>query len=54
MQILRHLNLTLREIATAERDFKRIDTEKLAWRARAMLQLAATSPARGFQVNPGS
>ena len=53
-QILCNLNLSLPEIATAERDFKRIDTEKLARRARAMLQLAATSPARGFQVNPGS
>jgi len=53
-QILRNLNLSLPEIATAERDFAKIDTEKLARRARAMLRFAATSPARGFEVNPGS
>jgi hypothetical protein len=53
-QILRNLNLSLTEIAAAERDFKEIDTEKLARRARAMLRFAATSPARGFQANPGS
>jgi hypothetical protein len=53
-QILRNLNLSRREIATAERDFKKIDTGKLARRARAMLRFAATSPVRGFEVNPGS
>jgi hypothetical protein len=53
-QILRTLNLSLSEIAAAQRDFKRIDTEKLARRARAMFRFAATSPARGFQANPGS
>jgi hypothetical protein len=53
-QILRNLNLSLPEIAPAERDFRKIDPEKLAWRARGMLRLAATSPARGFQANPGS
>ena len=53
-QILRNLNLSLSEIAAAERDFKKIDTEKLARRARAMFRFAATSPARGFQANPGS
>jgi hypothetical protein len=47
-QILRNLNLSLPEIAAAERDFKKIDTEKLARRARAMFRFAATSPARGF------
>ena len=36
-QILRSLNLSLSEIAAAERDFKKIDTEKVARRARAML-----------------
>jgi hypothetical protein len=36
-QILRGLNLTLPEIAAEERDFKKIDTEKLTRRARAML-----------------
>jgi hypothetical protein len=53
-QILRNLNLSLPEIATAERDFKKIDTGKLARRARGMLRFAASSPARGFQANPGS
>ena len=47
-QILRNLNLLLPELATAERDFRKIDTEKLARRARAMFRFAATSPARGF------
>ena len=49
-QILRNLNLSLPKIAAAERDFKKIDTEKLARRARAMLRFAATSPARGFEA----
>lgn len=53
-QILRTLNLSLSEIAAAERDFKKIDTEKLARRGRAMFRFAATSPARGFQANRGS
>ena len=47
-QIFRNLNLSLTEIATAERDFKKIDTEKLARRVRAMFRFAATSPVRGF------
>jgi len=38
-QILRGLNLTLPEIAAAERDFKKIDTEKLTRRARTMLSI---------------
>ena len=49
-QIFRSLDLSLPEIATAERDFKKIDTEKLARRTRAMLRFAATSPARGFEA----
>lgn len=53
-QILRNLNLSLAEIAAAERDFKKIDTEKLARRARAMFRFAATSPVRGFEANSGS
>src|SRR4029453_14732913 len=53
-RILRNLNLSLPEIAAAEHDFKKIDTEKRARGARAMLRFAATSPARGFQANPGS
>ena len=47
-QILSNLNLSLAEIAAAERDFKKIDTEKLARRVRAMFRFAATSPVRGF------
>jgi len=53
-QILHNLNLSLPEIAAAERDFRKIDLEKLVRRARAMVRFAATSPARGFQANPGS
>ena len=53
-RILRDLNLSLPEIAAAEHDFKKIDTEKLARRARAMFRVGATSPMRGFQANPGS
>ena len=45
---------TLDEMAAAERDFRKIDSQKLARRGRAMFQVAATSPARGFQANPGS
>jgi hypothetical protein len=53
-QILRSLNLSLPAIATAEHNFKKIDTEKLAWRARRNLRFAATSPARGFEATlPG-
>ena len=47
-QILRNLNLSLAEMAVADRDFKKIDTEKLARRARAMFRFAAASPVRGF------
>jgi hypothetical protein len=50
-RILRKLNLSLREIAAAERDLKKIDAEKLAWRTREMFRVAATSPVRGFQAN---
>jgi hypothetical protein len=53
-QILRNLNLSLPEIAAAARDFRKIDPEKLARRARAMLRFAATSPVRGFEANSGS
>ena len=53
-QILRKLNLSLPEIAAAARDFRKIDPEKLARRARAMLRFAATSPVRGFEANSGS
>jgi hypothetical protein len=53
-QILRTLNLSLSEIAAGERDFRKIDPEKLARRARGMLRFAKTSPARGFEANSGS
>jgi len=53
-QILRDLNLSLPEIGTAERDLKKIDTQKLARRAREMFRVAATSPLRGFQATAGS
>ena len=53
-RILRRLNLSLPELAAAERDFKTIDAEKLARRARGMFRFAATSPARGFEANSGS
>ena len=43
-QILRELNLSRSGIAAAERDFKKIDTEKLARRARATPRFARTSP----------
>jgi hypothetical protein len=53
-QILTNLNLSLNEIVAAERDFRKIDTEKLARRADAMLRSGATSPASSFQANAGS
>ena len=53
-QILRNLNVSLPEIEAAERDFRKIDPEKFARRARGMLRFAATSPARGFEGNSGS
>jgi hypothetical protein len=52
-RILSSLNLSRYEIAAAEREFRKIDSEKVARRARAMLQVGATSPVRGFQANPG-
>ena len=39
IQGLHSLNLSLPEIAAAERDFKKIDTEKLTRRARAMISI---------------
>jgi hypothetical protein len=52
-QILSSLNLSPDDIRIAEREFRKIDSEKLARRARAMLQVGATSSVRGFQPNPG-
>jgi Domain of unknown function (DUF4912) len=53
-QILRNLNLSLREIEAAERDFRKIDTEKLSRRPRTMVRFPATSPTRGFEANSSS
>jgi hypothetical protein len=53
-QILRNLNLSISEIAAAHHDFKKIDSQKVVRRARATFRVAATSPVRGFQANPGS
>ena len=53
-RILSSLNLSLDQIAAAERDFRKIDSEKLARHTRAMFQVGATSPVQGFQANPGS
>ncbi len=53
-RILSSLNLSPDEIAAEERDFRKIDSEKLARHTRAMFQGGATSPARGFQEDPGS
>jgi len=50
-QIFSSLNLSPDKIAAAQQNFTRIDSEKLARRARAMF--AATSPVHGFQANPG-
>lgn len=53
-QILRSLNLSLPELATAQREFKKIDTEKLARRSRAMFEFAVTSSVHRFQAKVGS
>ena len=53
-EILRNLNLSLPEIAASERDFRKIEPEKFARRARGMLRFAATSPAHGFEATAGS
>jgi hypothetical protein len=50
-QILRDLNLSLNEIASAERKFRNIDTGKLARRSGAMFRFRGSSPMRGFQAN---
>jgi hypothetical protein len=53
-RILRKLKLSLAEVAAAERDFRKIDTEKLARRTRVMFRFGGSSPTHGFQSNPGS
>jgi hypothetical protein len=50
MQIVRDLNVSLPEIAAAEADFKKIDTKRLARRARTLLGASSSSPASGFQA----
>ena len=50
MRILRDLNLSLPEIAAAEGDFKKIDTKRLARRARTLIAISSSSPASGFQA----
>lgn len=49
-QALRNLNLSLSEIAAAERDFKESDPETLTRRVSLWFRLAATSPVRGFEA----
>jgi hypothetical protein len=51
--ILRKLNLSLPEIATAHHDFEKSDSTKLARRTRALLRFTATSPSRGFEASSG-
>lgn len=53
-QILRDLNLSLSDIAAAERNFRNIDTARLARRPHSMFRFAATSPPRGFQASVSS
>ena len=52
-RILRNLNMSLGEVAAAERDFRKIDTEMLVRRTRALLRFGGSSSTRGFQANPG-
>jgi hypothetical protein len=48
-QSLRTLNLALRETAAAERNFRKIDTEKLARRARAMFSIPRDQSSASIQ-----
>jgi hypothetical protein len=52
-QTLRELNWSLPAMAAERCDFEKTDTAKLAGRKRALLQLAGTSPCRGFEENAG-
>lgn len=49
-QALRNLNLSLSEIAAAQRDFQNVYPKTLTRRVSQWSQLAATSPARGFEA----
>jgi Domain of unknown function (DUF4912) len=52
-QILRKLNLSLPQIASARREFEKGDRDKLARQTRTLIRIAATSPYRGFEGNSG-
>lgn len=53
-RILRSLSKSLAEIAAADREFRTIDTEKLARRTGALFRFGGSSPMRGFQASLGS
>jgi uncharacterized protein DUF4912 len=53
-QILRKLNLSLAQIASAQLEFEKGDRDKLARHTRAFIRVTATSPFRGFEGNAGS
>ena len=53
-QVLNNLNLSVDDVAVAQRSFVKIDTEKLARRVRAMPGFSSSSPGRGFDANAGS
>jgi hypothetical protein len=53
-QFLRDLNLSRSDIAAAERNFRNIDTGRLARRPHSTFRCAATSPPRGFQASLSS
>ena len=53
-QILRKLNLSVSEIASAQREFEKGDRQKLARYTRAFIRVTATSPSSGFEWNVGS
>jgi hypothetical protein len=48
IEILRNLNLSISEMGAAERDFKRVDPEKLARHPRSTFRFNATSPMGGL------
>ena len=49
--VFRRLNLSPAEIAVAQRDFRKINTEQLARRTRAIIRFMTSSPSRGFEGN---
>ena len=54
IQIFRRLNVSVAEIAAAQRDFEKEGTERLARRTSAFREFSRTSPSRGFEGNYGS